>query len=161
MRGKEDAVWTNMTQNNIQLVFSNQNTKKKKKRVEKRFHIGGDIIFPIKKYKTKQIRKSPNLPVKKLLPCTEISSGEVQRSLLYPHNMKLVSPEYPPAEWEQHIEIWDPPPPWVFLEISHPRIRFVNVTSARPKNVSENAEYDVLGPLIMAEHLSACKSQPA
>lgn len=31
------------------------------------------------------------------------------------------------------------PPPWVFLEISHHRIEFVNVTSARPNNASENA----------------------
>lgn len=60
-----------------------------------------------------------------------------------------------------HWNLGPPPPPWVFLEISHPRIGFVNVTSARPKNVSENAEYDLLGPLIMAEHFSACKSQPA
>lgn len=52
-------------------------------------------------------------------------------------------------------------PPRVFLEISHPRNGFVNATSARPKNVSENAEYVLLGPPSMVDHLSASKTQPA
>lgn len=119
-----------------------------------------EMSFFLLKNKINQTRKTPNLAVKKFLPSTEIFSGEAQRSLLSPSTMKMVSLECLPAGWEQHCIDFGtpPPPPWVFLKSSH--IRIANVTSAGPKNTSENAESVLLGPLSVADKQSLSQQVP-